>query len=358
MSTKIKLGIGLYKNLLTPQNFAFARQCGATHIIIHLVDYFGSRNPALSAFAGNMDWGPTSTNDSLWTLDSLKDIQRNAGNFGLEVAGIENFDPGHWHDILLDGPDKYVQIEHLKQIIRTVGAAGIPVFGYNFSIAGVWGWNSGPYGRGGAKSIRFDSDRIDIDTPIHKGVVWNMQYTNTVEAGCYIDPVSEQELWDRYRWFIEEIIPVAEQAGVRMALHPDDPPMEQLRRTARLVNRPEKYKQIMDMVKSPAHSIEFCAGSIQEMPGGDLYETIDYHSRRNEIAYTHLRNVTGKVPHYQEVFIDEGDIDIKRVLSILDKNGYDGVVVPDHTPELSCDAPWHSGMAYAMGYIKALLQEL
>jgi mannonate dehydratase len=92
------------------------------------------------------------------------------------------------------------------------------------------------------------------------------------------------------------------------------------------------------------------------MSEGDLYEALDRYSRQGKIGYVHFRNVRGKVPRYQEVFVDEGDIDMLRVLRILRNNGYEGVIIPDHTPEMSCAAPWHAGMAFALGYIRAAMQ--
>jgi mannonate dehydratase len=99
--------------------------------------------------------------------------------------------------------------------------------------------------------------------------------------------------------------------------------------------------------------MEFCCGTIAEMTEGDVYETIDLHSRNGRIAYVHLRNVRGKVSHYRETFIDDGDIDVLRILRILHDNKFDGVIIPDHAPQMSCAAPWHAGMAFALGYIKA-----
>ncbi len=112
----------------------------------------------------------------------------------------------------------------------------------------------------------------------------------------------------------------------------------------------------MDVDGSPANGFELCMGTLQEMPGSNLYNFLDKYSKQNKIGYVHCRNVKGKVPHYREAFIDEGDIDMVKALRILHKNNYDGVVIPDHTPEMSCNAPWHAGMAYAMGYLKAALQ--
>jgi mannonate dehydratase len=80
---------------------------------------------------------------------------------------------------------------------------------------------------------------------------------------------------------------------------------------------------------------------------------VDRYSRQGKIAYIHLRNVVGKVPNYRETFIDEGDVDMIRILSILSRNGFDGVIIPDHTPQMNCPAPWHAGMAHTIGFILA-----
>jgi hypothetical protein len=102
----------------------------------------------------------------------------------------------------------------------------------------------------------------------------------------------------------------------------------------------------LDLKPSRANALEFCLGSLAEMTEGDIYEAVEQYSRQQKLAYVHFRNVTGKVPFYRETFIDDGDIDMMRILQILKRNNYDGVLIPDHTPQMSCSAPWHAGMAY------------
>ena len=142
---------------------------------------------------------------------------------------------------------------------------------------------------------------------------------------------------------------------MRLAAHPDDPPVETLRGTARLVNRPEKYDRLLALEPSPANALEFCIGSLQEMPGCDIYETTRHYARRKALAYVHFRNVRGHVPNYVETFVDDGDVDMTEIVRILRDEGFEGVLVPDHVPELACAAPWHAGHAYTVGYMKALI---
>ena len=94
-------------------------------------------------------------------------------------------------------------------------------------------------------------------------------------------------------------------------------------------------------------------GTLAEMTEGDIYDAVDRYSQQGKIAYIHLRNVVGKVPNYRETFIDEGDVDMIRILAILAKNKFEGVVIPDHTPQMTCPAPWHAGMAHTIGFILA-----
>ena len=351
----MKLGLGLYRHQLTRENFQFARQAGAAHVVAHLVDYFrgGALNPRDDQpTGGEGGWGRAGDPNRLWSLEQLVELRRAVENEGLKLEAIENFDPAHWHDILLGGPKKAAQLENIKTIIRRVGQAGIPILGYNFSIAGVCGRVTGPYARGGAASVAMEGP---LEDPIPRGMVWNMVYDPNAPEGT-IPPITTEELWRRLEGFLEAVLPVAEEAGVKLAAHPDDPPMPAMRGQPRLVYQPHLYQRLLDLRPSPSNTLEFCLGSLAEMTEGDLYQAVDDYSRQGKLAYVHFRNVRGKVPHYRETFVDDGDIDMPRVLRILQRNRFDGVLIPDHTPQMTCAAPWHAGMAYAMGYMKAALE--
>jgi mannonate dehydratase len=357
----MKLGLGLYRHMLTAENFRFARQAGATHIVAHWVDYF-KESPRIPGTDGDTCWGISDNRGKLWDYDELAAMKATANAEGVEIAAIENFDPSHWSDILLDGPRKQQQLEDIKTTIRTLGRVGIPVMGYNFSVAGVWGHVVGPWARGGAESVGFLGPDGPVEKPIPNGQVWNMIYDPEAAPGV-VGTVTTEQLWSRLEDFLKAVVPVAEEAGVRLAAHPDDPPMPSIRGTARLVYQPHLYQKLLDIVPSRSNALEFCQGTIAEMQGGndevyDVYSAIEKYGRQGNIAYVHMRNVVGKVPKYHEVFIDEGDIDVVRCLRIYKRNNYDGVIIADHTPQMQCAASWHAGMAFAMGYIKGVMKTI
>jgi mannonate dehydratase len=242
--------------------------------------------------------------------------------------------------LLAKDPARDRAIEDICTMIRRAGQAGIPMVKYNLTFIGVVRTER-TIGRGGASLSTFDFAKGKQEPPL-------------TEAGR----ITEQIYWDRIEYFLKRVVPVAEEAGVILAAHPDDPPTPTVRNQPRLVNQPALYQKLIDRKPSRSNALEFCLGTLAEMTDGDLYEAVESYSSQHKIAYIHFRNVRGKAPHYWETFIDEGDIDMLRVLRILRKNGYEGVLIPDHAPAMTCSAPWYAGMAYACGWMKAAIHSL
>ena len=351
----MKVGFGLYKNSLNHNNYEFVNQIGATHIVAHLTNYFSGENPEISS-GGNNGWG-VCENEPIWDFDLLSGLKREMKEHGLIFEAIENFNPLHWYDILLDGPKKNEQIEGLKKLIQTMGQVGIPIMGYCFSLAGVWGWERGKYARGNAESVALIEGSRDFQEPIPDGMIWNMRYKEG-NPNKFVPITDTSEVWERLEFFINELIPVAEENNVSLAAHPNDPPLPIMRRTGRILKNPSEYEKLININQSQNNKIEMCLGSIQEMAENGLENYLDKFSKENRIGYIHFRNVVGKVPNYVEAFVDDGDINMLNVIKILKKNCYEGVIIPDHTPALNCSAPWHAGMAYAVGYIKGLINSV
>ena len=254
--------------------------------------------------------------------------------------------------MLLDGPQKQRHLENCKTIIRNIGRAGIPIMAYNFSIAGVAGRIKGPWGRGGAEVVGIEGAEND---PLPQGMAWNMVVDESARGGI-VPPATPEQLWQRAQDFLDAVVPVAEEAGVTLAAHPDDPPTPTMRGQPRLVHQPRLYQKLLDLHPSPSNALEFCIGTLAEMSEGGVLEAVEQYSKQKRVAYVHLRNVRGRVPSYRETFIDEGDLDVLQVLRILKKNNFSGVIIPDHAPQMACAAPWHAGMAFALGYLRAAMQ--
>jgi mannonate dehydratase len=350
----MKLALGFHRGRISRDNFRFARQAGCTHLVLHLVERL---QDVPMPQADEYCFGLTRAAGRVWSYDELAAVRQMAADEGLQIEALENIDPSFWSEILLDGPRKREQFEGLKRLLQDMGRLGIPVLGYNFSLAGVWGRSDGPLARGGAVVPAFDRERLPVETPVPQGELNNIVYDPQAAPGP-IPTVSRGELWQRLAEFLDVLVPVAEAEGVRLAAHPDDPPVEMLRHTPRLLYRPEAFQQLLDLRPSRSNALEFCLGTIQEMAGADVYAATEQYSRQGAIAYVHCRNVRGQVPCYTEVFIDEGDLDLFRVLQILHRNGFDGVVIPDHTPQMTCPGPWHAGMAHALGYLRAAIVAL
>ena len=353
----MKVGFGIHGPRMTDRTLNFARQIGATHIVAHIV---GGRPTDSMEKLLDAPGITTYADDPRYSREGLAELRAQVESHGLELFAVENFEPADWHDVLLDGPRRDEQMETVKRIVRDLGANGITTMGYNFSIAGVWGRPNAPTARGGAMAATYADTP---QTPIPRGMVWNAVYDaelyeRSVRDGHFLAPISSDQLWDRYRRFLREIVPVAEEAGVTMALHPDDPPLETLRGTPRLVWRADLYDRVLEAVDSSNNAMEFCVGTLSEMPDQDIYEVVERFVATGRIRYVHLRNVAGRVPDCHETFVDEGYVDLQRVLRILHDGGFDGVVIPDHTPHPDTTSPWETGMAYAMGWIRSSLRSI
>lgn len=258
------------------------------------------------------------------------------------------------HNIATKGPDEITlglatrdrKLEQWKHMLRAMGAAGIPTLGYNFKPIGNFRTPS-TYGRGGASYSTWDYD------------------AHVSESHAFPDKqITAELLWDNMAHFLSEIIPVAEENNVRMALHPDDPPIpEPLGGAARIVSTIGQYNRIFDHAPSDSNAMLFCQGCVAEM-GVDVFDTIRDLASREKIVYVHFRNIHGGrdirsgggLSFFQEVFLDEGDVDMVKAMETYKDAGFHGPFMMDHTPVIPGDREGREGHAFATGYIRALLQ--
>ena len=168
--------------------------------------------------------------------------------------------------------------------------------------------------------------------------------------------IRAEQLWENLAYFLRRVIPVAEEVGIRMAMHPDDPPLpEPLGGADRIVSTLEDYQRIFDLVPSPANGMLFCQGCVTEM-GVNVLEAIRRIGSQDKIVYVHFRNIRGAPRRFQEVFIDEGQVDMLRAMQTYKEAGFHGSFMMDHTPGMPHPSGHWTGHAYANGYIRALIQ--
>jgi mannonate dehydratase len=276
-----------------------------------------------------------------WSPEDVRAAVDRCAQFGLRIAAITV--PIAWQTSpMLAAPQRDRDIENIVRSIAAVGAARIPVFQYRWSPDFYWGEEMGYRtvpGRGGVGFTSFDYDRVKDKPPYPQFGV-----------------ITYDQLWDRLMHFLRAVIPAAEKAGVKLSLHPKDPPQAMVRGIARLLTSTEQIEKFVDAFPSPVHGFTFCQGTVTEM-GVDVIDAIRRIGRRGRIHHVHFRGVKGKVPRYTEVFIDEGDVDMLAAMRAYKEAGYQGTLVSDHTPHLAGDnAAGMMGRSFSHGYIRALIQ--
>ncbi len=271
-----------------------------------------------------------------WDAAELIRVKERLQSMGLDPLMLHL---GKFPQILLDGPRRDEELANVKASIRAAGQAGIPVVEYNFTPLRASAGFGETTGRGRAGLRDFDYERIrDLPPFDHVG-------THTYE-----------QMWDRYEAFLKDVIPVAEAANVRLAVHPNDPPVEVYRGCAQPVRSLADLKRVVETVDSPSNGITIDTGVLTEM-GEDAAEAIRWFGSRDRINHVHYRNVRVETPYYKytEVFHDEGDCDMLECMKAFHEVDYQWLLIPDHTPAFSGDTTGNQmGWAWAIGYLAAL----
>ncbi|MEX1020536.1 MAG: mannonate dehydratase [Litorilinea sp.] len=297
-------------------------------------------------------FGPPLNAQGIWGYEELAQLKEQVERAGLEVVGFNNIigTPGirqnparamsyaHAQDqILLAGPGRDAQIDKIGQSIRHVGKLGVKFINYGFTLTGVWRTERQALGRGGAQVTAYR--HADLPQP------------PLTEAG----DVPEEEMWDRFQYFLERVIPIAEEAGVGMACHPHDPPVPNIAGDPRILRSIAAYKRLVEMVPSPANGLNFCQGTIAEM-GEDVIEAIRYFGSRNKIFNVHFRNIQGTAHDFQEAFLDDGDVDMLSAFKTYLEVGYKGPIVPDHFARLTVGEGYWGSWGHTLGYMQGMLR--
>jgi len=306
-------------NPLSDHNLTLAAQTGVDEIVIR------NQKPG----------GPT-----------IAETQSQVESFGMRVGVVEGALPIGQIQL---GRDDGSQLAEMKALIRNVGELGIPIICYNFMAGTDWIRTSDTTReRGGALVTAFDMAQVaDAHIPGRQ---------NYGEEGLE-GGVTADELWVNLENFLTEVVPVAEEAGVVLAMHPDDPPVPALLGNERIMYNVAGFQRLVELVPSPSNAIALCQGTFSEM-GVDIPATI--RALGPHIAYVHFRDVRGTADNFVETWQDNGQTDMVAAMRAYREVGFDGPMRPDHVPILAGEegTPGYTmlGRLYAFGYIRALIQ--
>ncbi len=248
--------------------------------------------------------------------------------------------------MLAQSPERDRDIEAMQTLIRNCAAVGIPSIKYNMSILGVLRLPTRTPGRGDAAYS-----------------TWRLSDAHPAAPLTRAGRVDADAAWERITYFLDRVIPVANENKIRMACHPHDPgvPPEGYQGVVRVLGTVDGLKKFVSIRESPYHGLNFCQGTVSEMladPGQQIFDVIRYFGTRQKIFNVHFRNIRGHRDDFVEVYPDEGDVDFVKVIQVYREVGYPYMLMPDHVPVAPDDPQGLQSFAFCYGYIRGLLQSL
>ena len=305
--------------------WTMVKQCGINHVV------------------GAMDFSRGTENldpeDLPWGYNSLAGVKKSYQDSGFELAVIESRPPLNKAKLGLPGRDE--EIDSVCQLIRNMGRLEIPVWCYEWMPVFNWLRTSQDIpSRGGALVTGYDHQQMPKQADTEYGTV------------------TEEQLWDNLKYFLGCVVPVAEEAHVKLAMHPDDPPISPIRGLGRIMRSIENFQRLVDLVPSSVNGITMCQGNFTLMTD-DLPSVIRNFGQQDKIFFVHFRDVEGTPEKFQETFHDNGKTDMAACMQAYRDINFEGVLRPDHVPTMEGDDNDHPGYSsigrlFAVGYIKGL----
>ena len=273
------------------------------------------------------------------TYEYLARLRERVESYGLRLYNVGNMDVAKNDKIHLALPGRDQAIADFQAFVRDLGRAGIGVTTFTWEPTQVW--SSAPGETRGAQARA-----VDLDEMLRRPFTHGRAYTS-------------DEIWDNYTYFIRQMMPVCAEAGVRLALHPNDPPSPQpLGGIPCLIHSFDTYRRAFAIADSPQLGMEFCCGCWLEGGAGfgDIFDGIRTFTAEDRILIVHFRNVTAPLPVFTETFLDNGYADMYRVMKTFVQAGYRGTMILDHSPKFAGEYAKGGGTAYALGYMRALME--
>ena len=284
------------------------------------------------------------------TVEQLSRLREQAGKYGIEIVMTNCYIGRGLSGIMLGDARRDREIEEFQTTIKNCAAVGVPAIKYYLSFLQVL--RSGKAkGRG---DLIYNSWHYDSAKPAAPLTV----------AG----PVNADLYWERITYFLDRVVPVANEYKIRLAQHPHDPPMgvRGYQGIDQVLGTVEGMKRFVSIRESPYHGLNFCQGTVAEMlqdPGKEIYDVIRWFGERRKIFSVHFRNIKGHRGDFiAEIPPDAGDVNMARAMGVYRDVGYDGVICVDHVSQLADNVADNKKeaelqqWAYGFGYIRALIQ--
>jgi mannonate dehydratase len=280
------------------------------------------------------------------TLENFRKWKERVEAAGLKVWNIGNSNVHNMPEVTLNLPGRDAKIEEYKQYLRNLAAAGIRYTTYAHMGNGIWS-SEREATRGGAPARAF---KLETAKGHWAGTIFQGPLTH----GRKYTP---EELWENYTYFIRQVVPVAEELGIRIGIHPDDPPVPELGGVPRSIfGNFAGYERALEIAASPNIGVCLCCGTWLEGGAGmgkDVLEAIRAFAKMGKLWKIHFRNVSAPIPHFVETFVDNGYMDMWKIMKTLREVDFRGALIADHVPEMVGGRL--TGWAYSIGYIRALL---
>ncbi|WP_167132174.1 mannonate dehydratase [Paramicrobacterium chengjingii] len=319
------------------------RQAGVTNVVGVLNG--GEQDQRMFASVGSSGWQIEDRDEVPWSLKALRNNKELYEKWGFNLIATEDTAPMDKIRLGQDGRDE--QIDQIIEQIRALGSLGVPTFAYNWMALSSWG--------------RTDVDLVDRGGALVTGYVQSV--AQSAPPMLLDGEISAEEMWSALEYFLKAVVPEAEAAGVRLALHPDDPPQSVDRGVPRIMSSVANYRRMLEMMPSEYNGMTFCQGNFALMPEvisnmTSIPELIREFGTA-KIPFVHFRDVKGTVEEFRETFHDSGQTDLAECVRAYEEIGFDGAMRPDHVPTLegeSNNAPGYEmlGRLFAIGYIRGL----
>ncbi|MDX9980612.1 MAG: mannonate dehydratase [Lentisphaeria bacterium] len=306
------------------ERWTLARQIGVTHAVTKAA-------PELSGL-------PAPDN-----LDALRTVRDRFAATGITLAGLEG-DQFDMSRIKRGEPGRDEDLERYRRMLRNMAELGIPLLCYNFMPR--------------ARAAQHDWHRTDCAVPLRGGSLTTAFDLTKLPPAPELE-FSAEQLWENYTYFLQAVLPEAERVGVRLGLHPDDPPLPALGGVPRIFHSPEAVERALNLIPSPSHGVTFCQANYRLM-GADVEHWVRRFASLGKLFFVHVRDVVGDARHFTEVWHDEGPTDLAAMLKLYHEVGFTGPIRDDHVPTMHGERPDIPGYAmlghlFAVGYLKGLL---